>query len=137
MPTIFCWHVNWFSSVPLLDGLKVDGNRGTGNIRADRCKKAPFAIKAELEKQGRGLIFYACDGSNMLVRSCDNAMMSIASNCQLSNSSRLVSRWSKKQKKNVDVPLPLMIHSYNRCMEEVDLFNQFVANYHIRIKSKK
>ena len=73
----------------------------------------------------------------MLVRSCDNAMMSIASNCQLSNSSTLVSRWSKKQKKNVHVPMPLMIHSYNRCMEEVDLFDQFVANYHIRIKSEK
>ena len=33
--------------------------------------------------------------------------------------------------------MPKIIHSYNRCMGGVDLFDQFVANYRIRIRSKK
>ena len=32
--------------------------------------------------------------------------------------------------------MPKIIYSYNRCMGGVDLFDQFVANYRIRIRSK-
>ena len=123
---------NWFTSIPSVDRLKVDGIGETGTIRADRCGKVPLAPKAELENQKRGSMFYACDGSNMIVRWCGNAIVPVASSCQLSNSSRLVSRWSMKQKKRVDVPMSHMIHLYNRCMGGVDLFDQFVV-----IRSKK
>ena len=78
---------------------------------------------------------YACNGSNMIVRWCDNAIVSVASNCQLSNSSRLISRWSRKQKKRVDVPMPHMTDSYNRSMR-VDLFDQFVVKYYTCIRRK-
>ena len=33
--------------------------------------------------------------------------------------------------------MPEMVHTYNRNMGGVDLFDQFVANYRIRIRSKK
>ena len=33
--------------------------------------------------------------------------------------------------------MPKIIHSYNRCMGGVHLFDQFAANYRIRIRSKK
>ena len=128
---------NWFTSLPLLDRLKAKGVGGTGTIRADRCENAPLLTKSELEKLGRGAMSCSFDGNNMLVRWCDNAIVSVASNCQITNTCKSVSRWSKKQKKRVDVPMPEIIHSYNRCMGGVDLFDQFVANYRIRIRSKK
>ena len=34
-----------------------------------------------------------------------------------------------QKKKHVDVPMPKIIHLYNRCMGGVNLFDQFVANY--------
>ena len=87
-----------------------------------------------IEKQERGSITYACNGSNMIVRWCDNAIVSVASNCQLSNSSRLISRWSRNQKKRVDVSMPHMTDSYNRCMKGEDLLDQFVAKYYTCIR---
>ena len=42
----------------------------------------------------------------------------------------------KETKKRVDVPMPQMIHSYNPWMG-AHLFDQFVGNYRICIKSKK
>ena len=59
---------NWFTSNPLVDRLKVDGIGGTGTILADRYEKAPPAPKVELEKQERGSMSYARNGSNMIVR---------------------------------------------------------------------
>ena len=128
---------NWFTSLSLLDWLKADGIGGTGTIPADRCEKAPLQSKKELEKKGRGSFSYASDEKNMLVRWCDNSVVSVASNCTLTESTKLVRRWSRQQKKTIEVTMPEMVHTYNRNMGGVDLFDQFVANYRIRIRSKK
>ena len=126
---------NWFTSLSLLDKLRADGIGGTGTIRADRCEKAPLQTKKELEKKERGSSSYASDGSNLIVRWYDNAVVSVASNCELSSTTKLVSCWSRKQKRGINVPMPQMIHRYNRFMGGVDLIDQFIANY--RIRSKK
>ena len=128
---------NWFTSLSLLDKLRADGIGGTGTIRADRCEKSPLQTKKELEKKERGSSSYASDGSNLIVRWYDNAVISVASNCELSSTTKLVSRWSRKQKRRIDVPMPQMIHRYNRFMGGEDLIDQFIANYRIRIRSKK
>ena len=129
---------NWFTSLSLLDRLKSDGIGGTATIRADRCEKAPVQSKKELEKKGRSSFSYASNGKkNMQVRWCDNSVVSVASNCTLTGSKKLVPRWSRQQKKTIDVTMPEMVHTYNRNMGGVDLFDQFVANYRIRIRSKK
>ena len=67
----------------------------------------------------------------------NNAVVSVASNCELSSTTKLVSRWSREQKRRIDVPMPQMIHCYNRFMGGVDLIDLFIANYRIRIRSKK
>ena len=59
---------NWFTSIPLVDRLKVDGIGGTGTILAYRYEKAPLAPEAELVKQERKSMFYTCNGSKMIVR---------------------------------------------------------------------
>ena len=75
----------------------------------------------------------------MVIRRCDNLVVAVASNCTLIESTKLVPRWSKKQKKKkeIDVSMHEMVHTYKRNMGGVDLFDQFVANYRIRIRSKK
>jgi len=128
---------NWFTSLSLLDELKKRNIGGTGTIRADRCQNAPLPSKKDLEKRGRGSSSYACDGSNMIVRWCDNAVVSVATNCVLNEDVTAVPRWSRKDRKKIDVPMPKVIHQYNQSMGGVDLFDQFVSNYRIRIRSKK
>ena len=113
----------------MLDRLKAKGVGEIGTIRADRCKNFPLLSISELEKLGRGAMSCSFDGNNMLMRWCDNAIVFVASNCQIINTCKSVSRWSKKKKKHVDVPMPKIIHSYNRCVSGVDMFDQFVANY--------
>ena len=45
---------NWFTSLSLLDKLRVDGIGGTGTIRADRCEKTPLQTKKNLRKRKEG-----------------------------------------------------------------------------------
>ena len=107
---------DWFTSLSLLDRLKANGIGRIGTIRADRCEKAPLQSKKELEKKGRGSFSYASDGKNMVVKLCDNLVATVASNCTLTESTKLVPRWSRKQKKKIDVIMPEMVHTYNRNM---------------------
>ena len=128
---------NWFTSLQLLDELKSDGIGATGTIRADRCCGAPLNEKKELQRLVRGSASYASDGSNVIVRWYDNAVVSVATNCFVNDSIKAAPRWSRKERKKVLVSMPEMIHSYNRNMGGVDLFDQFIANYRIKIRSKK
>ena len=49
----------------------------------------------------------------------------------------MANRWSKKERKRIEVPMPKPFKVYNAQMGGVDLFDQFVANYRVRIWSKK
>ena len=48
-----------------------------------------------------------------------------------------VHRWSKEARYEIEVPMPNTLVQYNKKMGGVDLHDQFVANYRIRIRSKK
>ena len=49
----------------------------------------------------------------------------------------VANRWSKKERKRIEVPMPKPFKVYNGQMGGVDLFDQFVANYRVRIRSEK
>lgn len=48
-----------------------------------------------------------------------------------------VRRFSRKERKNINIPQPHMISEYNRHMGGVDLLDNAVANYRISIRGKK
>ncbi len=67
----------------------------------------------------------------------DNTVVAVASNKVRTTPCELASRWSASEKKQILVPMPQQLKTYNKHMGGVDLFDQSVANYRIRIRSKK
>jgi len=128
---------NLFTSLPLLDKLTEMGIGGTGTIRDNRLQKAPVSSKKETERKCRGAFESVNDGSNLLVRWNDNKAVTVATNYLPCAPTKLVRRFSKKERKTIEVPMPLPLQVYNEKMGGVDIFDQFVATYRIRMRSKK
>ena len=67
----------------------------------------------------------------------DNRPVMVASNKYKKHPLQKASRWDKTQKKHITVDMPDSISIYNKYMGGVDLFDQSVSSYRIRIRSKK
>ena len=128
---------NLFTSLPLLDRLTDLQVGGLGTLRQNRFQGAPIATKATLDKKERGCYDYATDGNNLVVSWKDNKVVTTATNYVSCNPVGTAKRWSKAEKKKIDVPMPHPFKVYNHHMGGVDLFDQFISTYRVRIRSKK
>ena len=128
---------NFFSTFPLLDKLTDMCMYGVGTIRENRLQGAPLKKRAALLKKTRGTSDYTSNGKNLLVVWRDNKVVILVTNYLSLNSVLSTKRWSKVEKKHVDVPMPNPFKEYNTNMGSVDLFDQFVSTYRVRINSKK
>ncbi len=79
----------------------------------------------------------AFTGNISLVKWKDNKTVTVTSNKLRSYPFQKAKRWNRSSKKEIDVDMPNSIHIYNQHMGGVDLFDQQVAAYRIRIRSKK
>ena len=123
---------NFFTTLPLLDKLTDMAMHGVGTIQENRLQGAPLKRKAVLQKETRGTFDYTLDGKNLLVAWRDNKVVIVAIYFSL-NPVSSIKRWSKAEKKHIPNP-------FNQCnanMGSVDLFDQFVSIYRVRIRSKK
>ena len=128
---------NFFTTLPLLDKLTDMGMYGVGTIRENRLQRAPLKKKAAFQKETRGTFDYTSDGNNLLVAWRDNKVVIVATNYLSLNPVSSTKRWSKAEKKHVDVPMSNPFKEYNANIGSVDLFDQFVSTYCVRICSKK
>ena len=128
---------NLFTSVPLLKTLSERKIGGTGTLRQDRKAGAPLPTKSEMGKRKRGEWTAAYSDDVALVTWHDNQVVTVASNVYDALPTARKSRWNRKEKKVVQVEMPGAIQQYNQAMGGVDLFDQSVAAYRIRIRSKK
>lgn len=95
--------------------------------KIDYC--VPKWLKNTLQyEEKNGIIF---------VRWNDNSVVTLGSAFGKKHPIQNVSRYSRTQKKKVLVPQPRLIEQYNSKMGGVDLCDNFVANYRIRIRGKK
>ena len=107
---------NWFTSFELLDMLKEHKIGATGTIRADRCKNAPLSSKKDMEKSGRGTYSQVSDGNHVLTKWYDNSVVSVLSNSIFTDTTCSASRYSRTDRKIVQVPMPKVIQCYNQSM---------------------
>ena len=88
----------------------------TGTIRADRCKNAPLPSKKDMEKSGRGTYSQVSDGNHVLTKWYDNSVVSVLSNNIFTDTTCSASRYSRTDRKIVQVPMPKVIQCYNQSM---------------------
>ena len=73
---------NWFTTLPLLQFLKMKGIHAAGTIRTNRIKCCPLQANKDLEKLGRSALDYRTDSNSGLVvaKWLDNKVVLAASN---------------------------------------------------------
>lgn len=130
---------NFFSSFKLFSLLKAKGFFSTGTIRDNRTSNCPFVPNKELSKRGRGSYDSQFDESTniSLVKWNDNSIVTAISTHYNVEPLTTAKRYDRKAKKEVSLPQPAVISSYNKYMGGVDLHDNGVANYRIRVMGKK
>ena len=127
----------WQSALPLLDELTELWIGALGTLWQNRFHGAPGANKTTLAKKPRGSYDFATSDKNLVVLWLDNKVLTCVTNYVTCNLDSTAQRCSKSAKKRVDVPMQKPFKSCNRQMSGVDLFDQFVSTYWVRIRSKK
>lgn len=119
------------------DILSEKGIGCTGTLRENRLGQAPLSEKKEFQKLPRGSTESVTDGKLLITRWNDNRCVTVLTNCVAMGTPQRCSRWSSKEKKHLVLKIPQPLAQYNKNMGGVDLFDQMVACYRIRIRSKK
>ena len=130
---------NFFTSLKLLDELQARGHGATGTIRSNRVEKCPISNTKTFSKHRRGSEehFLDEDGQIILVRWCDNGVVSIASNQHGLQPMKRVERYCASEKKKINVQMPNLISKYNQNMGGVDRVDENIEHYRISVRGKK
>jgi hypothetical protein len=125
---------NFFSSHKLIEVLGEKNIQYTGTMRQDRVKGKPSLTPVDKFKKmprGHHETVILSDQSQIVTRWNDNAPVTLISSCLGDKPLGTASRYSRAQKKYVEVPQPHVVAQYNKFMFGVDRFDQ--NNNHLRI----
>lgn len=132
---------NFFTSLPLLRELKLQGILAVGTIRQNRMAGAQKILESEksLKSRGRGSYDWRVDASSntIVVRWQDNSTVQLASTFVSHELGEPVKRWSGKDNRHIDITCPRIVHEYNKFMGGVDLCDMLLSLYRIKLKSNK
>ena len=129
-----------FSSLDLVKVLKSDGFFYTGTVRINRLKGIELKTEKQLRKDHRGATDsqIEVDSNIVVTRWFDNKKVDMIISYLFSiEPITNVSRYDKKQKKEVEVPCPDAIKNYNSNMGGVDLLDCLTALYKAKIKTRR
>ena len=128
---------NYFTSFLLLERLSEIKIYGAGTIRINKVSSCGLTPKSQFEKFERGTIESRCSENISLIQWKDSKTVIVASNCHGVEPRKLISRFCKKDSRRKFFRMPHAVAEYNRFMGGVDLFDQMVAAYRIRIRSRR
>lgn len=131
---------NFFTSFDLLKFLREEyGIFCTGTMRADRLKNCTFKSTEEMKKEGRGSVDMKVDNKNRIaaVKWYDNKPVHVASSYTGAHPITTIRRYSRQEKKYIEVPCPFIVKEYNENMGGVDLADMLIFLYRTIVKSKK
>nr|CAH7741965.1 unnamed protein product [Callosobruchus chinensis] len=134
---IFC--DNFFTSLPLLTELSNRGMKYTGTVRENRLPDCLLQKSTSFKKKIRGTFVFALEETknNLLCKWNDNSVVTIASNVSSPFPTQQVKRFSREQKKIIQVEQPSIIKKYNENMGGVDRADQNISLYRVGIRGKK
>jgi DNA excision repair protein ERCC-6 len=132
----FQYFDNFFTSMNLLHALGKKNIRATGTVRVNRTDQCPVMSVDVMKKMDRGAYDYRQDLTTGIIvtRWNDNSVVTMASNCHCIEPLGTAKRWSRAEKKSVDITQPSMIDQYNRNMGGVDRMDQNISTYRMSIR---
>jgi len=130
---------NFFTSHSLLVMLSERGFFATGTLRENRTANCPLQTSKQMAKGKKGACDYRFDSKHeiFVVRWHDNSIVTVATNTGTLEPFVNTKRYNRKERKHEIVLQPNTIHQYNQGMGGVDLHDNAIANYRIRIRGKK
>ena len=130
---------NFFTSILLLEEMNKRNIFVTGTFRKDRVGDCPLS-SMKSAKRGDHEVYNTVDSDGkplVFVRWKDNGEITIGSNCIGVDPSGNVRRWSKSERKIVDIPAPGMVLQYNDSMGGTDVIDHAFSCNRPGIRSKK
>ena len=139
LPSDFKFNVtfdNLFTSLNLLKMLAENGIGETGTLRVNRTGKFPIKDNKAIGKESRGTYDFRYDSANkiLVVRWNGNSVETLASNYQPLHPVGTSKRYSRSEKKMLDIPEPSLVKYYNKNMGGVDRMDQNIAYYRIQLE---
>ena len=130
---------NWFSTLDLMQKLKKKGLLAVGTIRPNRLQRCPLKATKDLEKEGRGAMDYRTGNNSdiIITKWVDNKTLHLISNYVSIEPMESIQRWSKYEKRKVQVPCPQIVVAYNKAMGGVDLADMLISFYRIPVKTHR
>lgn len=128
-----------FTSIPLVRKLKEDDIYFVGRCRRNRILGVD-KLKSEkvLQKMGRGGMSVATSSDGITVtRWVDNSLVHIVSSYAGKEPITICKRFSRKEKRYVQIPVPRSVAVYNKHMGGVDLMASLVARYRNDIRNNR
>ena len=119
--------------------LKSLGFHVTATIRADRVKGCPLPTEKDLKKKGRGAHVFKTDANSgiTITKWLDNKCIQMVSTHSNPDPAKFVKRWSKTEKKYVEINCPTVVQDYNKNMGGVDLSDMLISLYRTPIRIKQ
>nr|XP_050037660.1 piggyBac transposable element-derived protein 3-like [Dermacentor andersoni] len=130
----------YFTSGPLLDKLAEKGIAATGPLMNNRIPKGvKLSGEKELKQKGRGSseAWIRKDEQQSVVRWYDNKPITFLSSLHGQEPQDTCRRWSRKEKKHIDVPRPDIVRMYNVSMGGVDMADRIISYYRIKARVNK
>jgi len=130
---------NFFTAPKLLRCLREKSIAASGTVRVNRMESPPLKSMEEIDKSPRGTSDVVVEtSSNMAaVRWKDNKVVNVISTFAGKEQQQKAKRYSRKEKKRIDIKQPKVINIYNRYMGGVDRLDQNISAYMINLRSKK
>ena len=134
---------NWFSSIALLEHLATRGIWCCGTIRAPRITGLPKNKNNEKLLISKGQGSYSESKTSNLTKEVthvqwyDSKLVNLVSTFAKAKPVEIVQRYSRKEKKVVEIPRPSIVGMNNQGMGGVDIADCMISLYRIFLRSKK
>lgn len=127
---------NYFTSISLMEEMTSRGYLASGTCRDNRTEKCPISDKNWMKKKPRGSADFRMSEGVLAMKWKDNKDVTVVTNFD-SSTMKTARRYDRNARKFTTVPQPTCIDNYNTYMGFVDLMDQEVSTYRVRMRQRK
>jgi len=132
---------NYYTSLPLMVYLKSRQVCSLGTVRRNRLSNVLLPNDKEMMKKPRGTFNYCMTSikKHEVFAACwrDNKIVNLLSTFADIDPITSVKRFSKTEKKQIEIECPNIVNVYNKHMGGVDLLDSLLGRQKIKIRSRK